>query len=121
MREVGVLTEVSVTEQVLQEISKFPEILGNLRMRKQCIPGSFLPAYAREPGNKARTDYACKQFSVFTLTSTLSEIIIGIHQVVASCQEAVVSVQLCIGTPCNASPMSLHEKFVGSFGCCASA
>ena len=33
MREVSVLTEVSVTEQVLQEISKFPEILGKLSMR----------------------------------------------------------------------------------------
>ena len=36
-REVGVLAEVSVTEQVLQEISKFPEILGKLSMRKQCM------------------------------------------------------------------------------------
>ena len=54
-REVGVLTEVSVTEQVLREISKFPEILGKLSMRKQCVPGSFLPAHAREPGNEANT------------------------------------------------------------------
>ena len=52
-REVGVLAEVSVTEQVLREISKFPEILGKLSMRKQCVPGSFLPAHAREPGNEA--------------------------------------------------------------------
>ena len=52
-REVGVLAEVSVTEQVLREISKFPEILGKLSMRKQCVPGSFLPAHTREPGNKA--------------------------------------------------------------------
>ena len=35
MREVGVLAEVSVTEQVLREISKFPEILGKQSMRKQ--------------------------------------------------------------------------------------
>ena len=28
-------------------ISKFPEILGKLSMRKQCVPGSFLPAHAR--------------------------------------------------------------------------
>ena len=40
-------------EQVLREISKFPEILGKLSMRKQCVPGSFLPAHAREPGNEA--------------------------------------------------------------------
>ena len=46
-REVGVIAEVSVTEQVLWEISKFPEILGKLSMRKQCVPGSFLPAHAR--------------------------------------------------------------------------
>ena len=54
-REVGVLAEVSVTEQVLREISKFPEILGKLSMRKQCVPGSFLPAHAREPGNEDRS------------------------------------------------------------------
>ena len=53
-REVGVLAEVSVKEQVLREISKYPEILGKLRMRKQCVPGSFLPAHAREPGNEVR-------------------------------------------------------------------
>ena len=47
------LAEVSVTEQVLQEISKFPENLGKLSMRKQCVLGSFLPAHAREPGNEA--------------------------------------------------------------------
>ena len=55
MREVGVFTKVSVTEQVLLEISKFLEILGKLSMRKQCVPGSFLPAHAREPGNEANT------------------------------------------------------------------
>ena len=45
--------EVSVTEQILWKISKFPEILGELSMRKQCVPGSFLSAHALEPGNKA--------------------------------------------------------------------
>ena len=40
-------------EQVLWEISKFPEILGKLSMHKQCVPGSFLPAHIREPGNEA--------------------------------------------------------------------
>ena len=54
MRKVGVLADVSVTEQVLRKISKFPEILGKLSMRKQCVPGSFLPAHAREPGNEAK-------------------------------------------------------------------
>ena len=46
-REVGVLAEVSVTEQVLREVSKFPEILGKLSMHKQCVPGFFLPTHAR--------------------------------------------------------------------------
>ena len=27
-------------------------------MRKQCVPGSFLPAHAREPGNEAKHDDA---------------------------------------------------------------
>ena len=38
-------------------VSKFPEILGRLSMRKQCVPGSFLPAHAREPGNEANVQY----------------------------------------------------------------
>ena len=33
--------------------SEFPEILGELSMRKQCVPGSFLSAHAQEPGNEA--------------------------------------------------------------------
>jgi len=45
--------EVSVTKQILQKISKFPEILGELSMRKQCVPGSFFSAHSLEPGNKA--------------------------------------------------------------------
>ena len=52
-REVGVIADVSITEQVLREISKFPEILGKLSMRKQCVPGSFRPTHAWEPGNEA--------------------------------------------------------------------
>ena len=35
------------------KISKFPEILGELSMRKQCVPGSFFSAHAQEPGNEA--------------------------------------------------------------------
>ena len=39
------------------EVSKSPEIWGGrggeLSMRKQCVPGSFSSAHAREPGNKA--------------------------------------------------------------------
>ena len=50
------LAEVSVTEQILRTISKFPEILGELSMRKQCVPGSFLSAHALEPGNEARDE-----------------------------------------------------------------
>ena len=34
------------------KISKFPEILGELSMRKQCVPGSFFSVHAHEPGNK---------------------------------------------------------------------
>ena len=49
------LAEVSVTEQVLWKISKFPEILGKLSMRKQCVPGSFFSAHAQEPRNEAKT------------------------------------------------------------------
>ena len=40
------------------EISKFPEILGELSMHKQCVPGSFLTAHALEPGNEARITHA---------------------------------------------------------------
>ena len=57
MREVGVLAEISVTEQVLREISKF-QILGKLSMHKQCVPGFFLPAHAQEPGNEAKVSLA---------------------------------------------------------------
>ena len=42
-----------MTEQILREISKFPEILGELSMRKQCVPGSFFSAHALEPGDEA--------------------------------------------------------------------
>ena len=35
------------------EISKFPETLRELSMRKQYVPGSFLSAHAQEPGNEA--------------------------------------------------------------------
>ena len=43
----------NVMEQVLWEISKFPEIMGELSMRKQCVPGSFFSTHTREPGNEA--------------------------------------------------------------------
>ena len=38
MGEGARLAEVSVMEQILQ---KFPEILGELSIRKQCVQGSF--------------------------------------------------------------------------------
>ena len=38
------------------EISKFPKILGELSMHKQCVPGSFFSAHALEPGNEATTE-----------------------------------------------------------------
>ena len=40
------------------EISKFPEILGELSMRKQCVPGSLSSSPALEPGNEASTALA---------------------------------------------------------------
>ena len=49
----GVLAEVSVTEQVLRKISKFPEILGKLSMHKHCVPGSLSSFPVQEPGNEA--------------------------------------------------------------------
>ena len=36
------------------EISKFPEILGELSMDKLCVPGSFFSAHTRKPGNEAK-------------------------------------------------------------------
>ena len=47
------LAEVSVMEQISRKISKFPEILEELSMRKQCVPGSFFSAHAQEPGNES--------------------------------------------------------------------
>ena len=35
------------------EISKFLEILREVSVYKQCVPGSFSPSHAREPENKA--------------------------------------------------------------------
>ena len=71
------LAEVNVTEQVLQQISKFPEILGKLSMRKQCVPGFLFSAHAREPGNEAShktTDsevpFVCALFRVPYTNST---------------------------------------------------
>ena len=53
------LAEVSVMEQILQKISKLPEILGKLSMRKQCVPGFFSPpTHALEPGNEATSCHA---------------------------------------------------------------
>ena len=48
------LTEVSVMDRLYGNF-QVPKILGELSMRKQCVPGSFLSA--REPGNEARVSY----------------------------------------------------------------
>ena len=48
------LTEISVTDRLYGNF-QVPKILGELIMRKQCVPGSFLSA--REPGNEARVSY----------------------------------------------------------------
>ena len=52
-------------EQILRKISEFPEILGELSMRKQCVPGSFLSTHALEPGNEANAVSAkgCSQLT----------------------------------------------------------
>ena len=47
------------------EISKFPEILGKLSMRKQCVPGSFLPTHAQEPGNETNLGPAYRDQGLF--------------------------------------------------------
>ena len=41
--------------QVLRKFPEFPEILGELSMRKQCVPGSFFSAHTQEPGNEANS------------------------------------------------------------------
>ena len=46
-------------EQILREISKFPEILGELSMRKQCVPGSFFSTHALEPRDEASILHKC--------------------------------------------------------------
>ena len=40
------IREKSCNGAYFTEISKFPEILGKLSMRKQCVPGSFFSAHA---------------------------------------------------------------------------
>ena len=58
MGEVGVPCGGCCNGADFTEISKFPEILGELSMRKQCVPGSFFSAHAQEPGNEAKTEYS---------------------------------------------------------------
>ena len=56
MEERACLAEVSVLEQILR---KFPEILGELSIRKQCVPGSlFSLPLTRVPGSKAKCGQA---------------------------------------------------------------
>ena len=50
----GSLAEVSITEQILLKFPKFPDLLGEVSMRKQCVPGSFVSAHTQEPGNEAK-------------------------------------------------------------------
>ena len=54
----------------MRGISKFPEILGKLSVRKQCVPGSFLPAHARETGNEAMMSPAWLVLRHFSLEVT---------------------------------------------------
>ena len=48
------LVEVSVTEQILR---KFPEILGELSMCKQCVQGSLFFADTQDPGIEAKESW----------------------------------------------------------------
>ena len=48
------LAEVGVTEQILRKFPNSQKSWGELSMRKQCVPGSFLSAHALEPGNEAK-------------------------------------------------------------------
>ena len=64
------LTVVSLTEQVLREISKYPQILGELSMYKQCVPGSFFSAHAQEPGNKVIAALALSSITFDMLLSS---------------------------------------------------
>ena len=47
------------------EISKFPEILGELSMHKLCVPGSFFSAHVLEPGNEAKGNSAYAYIAVY--------------------------------------------------------
>ena len=55
MREVSVLTEASVTEQVLREISKFQEILGKLSMANSVYQTLFSPPMHESVGTRLRS------------------------------------------------------------------
>ena len=46
------LAEVSIMDRLYRNFQKFPEILGELSMHKQCVLGSFSSAQAQEPGNE---------------------------------------------------------------------
>ena len=41
---------------------EFPEILGELSMRKQCVPSALFSAHAQEPGNEAREGVTFSMF-----------------------------------------------------------
>ena len=60
MGEVGIPCRGWCNGADFTEISKFPEILGELSMRKQCVPGSFFSADTLEPGNKATSERPIK-------------------------------------------------------------
>ena len=50
------------------EISKFPEILGELSMCKQCVPGSFFSTHALQPGNEANKPlHGAQKFLIMVL------------------------------------------------------
>ena len=52
MEEVAMPCRGQCNRADFMEISEFPEILGELSMHKQCVPGSVFSVHAHEPGNK---------------------------------------------------------------------
>ena len=67
------------------KISKFPEMLRELSMRKQCVSGSFLSAHALEPGNEATTSVAFVAPSSGTVSGSLFHVFGGSRGVTSVC------------------------------------
>ena len=56
------------------EISKFPEILGELSMRKQCVPGSFFSVHATRTWERGTSTHAdCLLYSAITAAASATQ------------------------------------------------